>query len=118
MIEKRRFHRIRFTAPSELNHNQVSYKGRLENISLNGALVSFNEGVIVPPDEKCILSFNVQGDEDPFRMVVRVIYCNFTMIGVKFISMDTVTRERLNNLVAALSGEYARISDELKHLDK
>lgn len=116
MIERRRFQRIRFTALCELIHNRISYKGRLENISLNGALVSSNEGLIVPQDDECILTFSLTGEADPLRMVVTVIYSNFTMIGIKFVSMDAETRERLINLVTALSGEPERITDELRHL--
>jgi c-di-GMP-binding flagellar brake protein YcgR len=118
MIEKRRFQRIRFTAASDLTHNNISYKGQLENISLNGALLSFNDGLIVPQDDECILIVYLKGENIPLRLTVRVIYSNFTMIGVKFESMDAGTRERVNDLVAALSVEPEKLKDELKLLDR
>ena len=118
MFEKRRFHRVRFTAACELTHNDISYKGQLENISLNGALVSFNDGLIVPQDDECILMVYLEGENSPLRLGVRVIYSNFTMIGVKFVLMDAGCRERLNNLVASLSGEPEKLSDELKLLER
>ncbi len=116
MFEKRRFLRIRFTAACELTHNDLSYEGQVENISLNGALVSFNDGVIVPQDDECALAVFLKGDNDPLQMRVKVIYSNFTMIGVKFALMDVVMRERLNNLVVSLSGEPDRIREELRLL--
>ncbi len=118
MFEKRRFHRVRFTAAGELIHNGLSYKGQLENISLNGALVSFNDGVVVPQDDDCVLTVFLDRDHKPLRIVVKVIYSNFTMIGVKFAFMDSETRERLNNLVASVSTEPEKLREELKLLPR
>ncbi len=118
MLEKRRFHRVRFTAACELTHNRISYKGQVENISLNGALVSFNEGLIVPQDDECLLRICLVGDNVPLELAARVIYSNFTMVGVKFSPMDSVTVERLYKLVASLSRETEKLSDELKLLER
>ena len=105
MHEKRQFHRVRFTAPSELVNNNICYKGQLENISLNGALVSFSDGIVVPQNDECILSVFLEGDNSILRLVGLVIYSNFTMIGLKFVSGDAATRERLCNIMARLSSE-------------
>jgi c-di-GMP-binding flagellar brake protein YcgR len=118
MLEKRRFHRVRFTAPSELTHNDITYKGQLENISLNGALLSFSEGVIIPQDEECILTVHLEGENDLLRMVVKVIYSNFTMIGIKFASVDAETRERLYMLMARLSNEPEKLTQERQLLER
>ena len=118
MLEKRRFHRVRFTAASELAHNDITYKGQLENISLNGALLSFSDGVIVPQDEECILTVCLEGEPPPLRLVVKVIYSNFTMIGLKFASLDAGTRERLYNLMARLSSELEKLTIERQLLDR
>ncbi len=112
MLEKRRFHRVRFTAASELTHNAITYKGQLENISLNGALLSFNEGVIVPQDEECIMTVRLDAEDETLRLVVKVIYSNFTMIGIKFASVDADTRERLYNLMARLSSKPEKLTQE------
>ncbi len=117
MLEKRRFHRVRFRCACELIHNGISYKGQLENISLNGALISFEEGVIIPEDDKCFLVIHLEGEVSLLQMTVRVVYSNFTMSGVKFSVMEDAARERLSNLMAALGCDSVRISQELKLLD-
>ncbi len=83
---------------------------------MNGALVSFNEGLIVPQDDECILRVFLEEESAILELVAGVIYSNFTMIGVKFSPMDSVTLERLYKLVASLSRETEKLSDELKLL--
>lgn len=118
MLEKRLFHRVRFTAASELTHNDITYKGQLENISLNGALLSFSDGVIIPQDEECILMVRLEGENEPLRLLVKVIYSNFTMIGIKFASVDAETRERLYMLMARLSNEPEKLTQERQLLER
>ncbi|HEX9022349.1 MAG TPA: PilZ domain-containing protein [Geobacteraceae bacterium] len=117
MLEKRRFHRVRFKSACEMIHNTISYRGQLENISLNGALVSFSDGVIVPQDDECLLKLYLEGERGDLQMTVKVIYANFTMVGVKFSSMDGGSRERLIRLVAALSDDPAKVAQEQKLLE-
>jgi hypothetical protein len=117
MLEKRRFHRVRFTAASELTHNDITYKGQLENISLNGALLSFSDGVIIPQDEECILTVRLEAENDLLRLLVKVIYANFTMIGVKFDSVDTGMGDRLCKLMARLSNEPEKLTKERQLLE-
>jgi hypothetical protein len=118
MYEKRRFHRVRFTTASELIHNDIIYKGQLENISLNGALLSFGDGVVIPQDEECFVTVRLEDEEDPLRLVVKVIYSNFTMIGIKFALVDDVTRARLYKLMAGLSNDPEKLSKERQQLEK
>lgn len=105
MLDKRQLHRVRFKATSELINNDITYKCQLENISLNGALVSFSDGVVVPQDDECILSVFLEGENTPLRMLAQAINSHFTMIGIKFVSEDAETRERLYNLLERLSSE-------------
>ena len=118
MLEKRRFHRVRFTAASELTHNDITYKGQLENISLNGALLSFSDGVIVPQDEECILTFCPEGESVPLRLMVKTIYSNFTIIGIIFASVDSETLERLYKMMERLSNEPGKLPLERQLLEE
>jgi hypothetical protein len=118
MLERRRFHRVRFTAESELTHNGMTCKGQLENISLNGALLSFKDGVIIPQDEECILKVWLEWESDPLSIVVKVIYSNFTMIGISFASVGSETRERLYKLMEWLSNEPEKLTQERQLLER
>ena len=114
MYEKRRFHRIRFMVKSELTHNDIDYLGRLENISLNGALISFSDGVVVPLDEECTLTVHLEDENTPLRLGVVVIHSNFTMIGIKFTATNVETRLRLRKLLERLTTEPDKLSSELQ----
>jgi len=105
MNEKREFHRVRFRAKSELTHNELTYQGQLENISLNGALISFDDGIVVPEGEKCILTIHLDDEETPLRVAVDVKHSNFTMIGIRFNACDEIARKRLCKLMERLSAE-------------
>ncbi len=118
MIEKRRFHRVRFMAKSELNHNGIVYKGQLENLSLNGALVSFNDGIIVPQGEECTLTVYLEGEHSNLRFEVEVIHSSFTMVGMKFVPSDADTKARLYKLMGKVTAEPDKLRDELQRLGK
>jgi hypothetical protein len=105
MSENRQSHRVRFRAKSELTHNEITYQGQLENISLNGALLSFNDGVVVPEEDECILTIHLEDEETPLRVGVEVKHSNFTMIGIQFNTYDDSARERLCNLMERLIAE-------------
>jgi hypothetical protein len=77
--------------------------GHLENISLNGALISFSEGVVIPRDENCTLTVYLEDENTPLRLLIGVIHSNFTMIGIKFVSKEAETQERLHSLIERLT---------------
>ena len=103
MSEQRLFNRVRFNAKCSLSHNNISYLGHMENISLNGALISFSEGVVIPRDDNCTLTVYLEDENTPLRLQIGVIHSNFTMIGIKFISKEAETKERLHNLIERLT---------------
>jgi hypothetical protein len=103
MNEMRRFQRVRFKAKCSLSHNNITYLGQMENISLNGGLISFNDGVVIPMEEICHLTVYLENENSPLRLLIEVIHSNFTMIGIKFASKDAETQERLGNLLERLT---------------
>jgi len=121
MNEKRRYQRIRLEAKCSLTHNNITYLGKLENISLNGALISFNDGLIIPKDDRCSVTIYLDGLKAPIKSDVSVIHSNFTMLGIKFTSIDATLMEVLDNLVERPTsgqgdpdknaGEYVRESE-------
>lgn len=103
MSGKRRFPRVRFRAKCSLTHNNIIYKGQLENISVNGALVSFSDGIVIPNNERCNLIIYLEGEVPPLRLEIEVIHSNFTMMGIRFATEDYVVKKALDDLVARLT---------------
>ena len=103
MIEKRRFHRIGLASKCSLACNNAIYEGRLENLSLSGALASFTGSILVRPGHTGTLDIHMDGHAVPLRFEMEVAHSGFSIVGMKFIDMDTGTRERLRELVERLT---------------
>ena len=103
MIERRRFQRIRYASKCELICQGACHEGRLENLSLSGALASFTGSILVRPGHTGTLDIHVDGHAVPLRFEMEVAHSGFSMVGMKFIDMDTGTRERLRELVERLT---------------
>ena len=114
MDEKRRFKRVRVSASCSLTYNNITYLGRLENISLNGALISFNDGIVIPKDERCNLKVYLEETDTPLRTEIEVIHSNFTMLGVRFDKNDRVAEEALANLLERLTSGVENPVNEQK----
>lgn len=117
MIEKRRFHRVRYTAKCLLVHGEMAYGGQVENISLNGALLSFSGGIVIPQGEKCSLEVDVDEGEGPLSLLVEVVHASFMMAGIRFVSFDADTKVCLYMLMERISPEPARLEKELELLE-
>jgi len=102
MKEKRKFQRIRCGSKCSLTHCNITYLGRLVNISMDGALIGFNEGLVIPNNEKCVLTIYSDELKTPLKSEVMVIHSNFTMVGIKFASEDVKVRKALDCLIHCL----------------
>ena len=112
MNQKRHFIRVRFKAKCSLTHNKTNYPGQLENISINGALISLNDGIVIPRDDICSLTVYLEDENTPLHLVIEVMYCKFTMIGVKFTKKNAETRKRLEDLIDRLTTEQENLVKE------
>jgi hypothetical protein len=112
MNEMRQFKRVRFKANCSLRHNNISYLGQMENISLNGALISFSDGVVIPSKEICSLTVYLEEPLPKLCLTIEVIHSNFTMIGIKFASKDAEIQERLRELIERLTAEQEGVVNE------
>lgn len=118
MNERRRFHRVGFTAKSELRHLDTIYRGQLKNISLNGALIRFDEGIIVPIGCEYSLSIYLEGEDTPLRLIAEVICATCALAGVKFLYYEPETETRLYRLLERVSTEPDKLKGELKLIRK
>jgi hypothetical protein len=113
MNEKRRFSRVRYNAKCSLTHNNITYMGQLENISSNGALISFNDGIVIPNYDRCNLNIYIEDQSAPLRIEIEVIYSNFTMLGVRFANDEKLVKDALGNLLERLtSGKDNSVNEQ------
>jgi hypothetical protein len=112
MNEKRQFKRVRFKAKCSLRHNNICYLGQMENISINGALISFSDGVVIPRNESCSLTVYLEEENSQLLLKIEVIHSNFTMIGIKFASKDAEMQERLQKLIERLTTGQDKLVNE------
>ena len=103
MIEQRKSHRIRLSTKSVLSHNDVVHNGRLENISMNGALIRLEHGTFLPQGCDCDLTVYINDENLPLQLGVEVVCVSFAMAGVKFLSYKANTEIRLARLMETLS---------------
>jgi PilZ domain len=103
MIEKRNFQRVRLTANIILHHNGLEYKGKVENISISGALVRLERTVIVSLGGEYILTINVEGEDIPLQIFVEVACASISLAGIKFVSCAAETSARLLQLLQNLT---------------
>jgi hypothetical protein len=110
-MEHRRFHRIKFTALSDLVHHSMTYRARLENISLRGAMISADECIMIPPGERCTLAILLEEGVPPLVLTVEVVHSFYSMVGVRFVSFAGDAEIRLFQLLKGISSE----PDQLRH---
>ena len=116
-MEQRWFHRVLFTAKSVVTFDDVIFKGRLENISLNGAMISFENDITVNRGDKCFLTIYPEGESQPIRIITEVVRFLRNMVGIKFVAIDAETQFCLYELVKRVSTEPENLdaeSDRLK----
>lgn len=116
MIEKRQFHRVRLSAKSELGCHDINFQGHLENISINGALVRFDQDVIVPIGGECVLTIFLEGDSDYLRFHVEVVHATHSLAGMRFVHHEADTLLRLGKLVETATTEPIRLRAEMEKI--
>jgi hypothetical protein len=101
VVERRRFPRIPFEADCFLLHNENAYRVTLQNISQNGALISFKSSGIssIVADGKCFFSVYRTGNKGTLRFTTKVIYSGFEATGLRFLEMDAETMGFLGEIL-------------------
>ena len=85
----------------------------LENLSLNGALVSFEGSAMVRPGNRGTFTVDVDGTDVPLMFEVEVMHSGFSLVGLKFVDMDAATKVRLPELMERLTSEPDKLREEL-----
>jgi hypothetical protein len=116
MIEQRQYHRVALTEKCALVYQDTIYQGELENISLNGAVVTLTESASLPKGVICLLIVYLNGESNPLRLNVEVIHRSLPMLGVRFVPLDEYGQNRLVHLVQKFSTDPDKLETELDSL--
>jgi hypothetical protein len=117
MIEQRKFQRAKLTAKSMLSNDDALYQGQLENISLNGALVRFEQGVIVPLG-RYDLAVYIEGEGAPLQFIVEIVCATNALSGMKFVSCEADTETSLFQLMDKLTARPDQLRNEQERFRK
>lgn len=117
-MQQRWFHRVLFTAKSVVTFDDVIFEGQLENISLNGALISFEKDITVNHGDKCFLTIYPEGESQPIRIIAEVVRFLRNMVGIKFVAIDAETQFCLYELVKRVTTEPENMNAESDKLKK
>lgn len=81
------------------------YRGRLDNISIRGAMVSADECIMIPHGETCTLFLYPTEGAPPIVITAQVRHSFFSMVGVLFVSFADDAEIRLYELMQKITGK-------------
>lgn len=105
MIDKRQFHRVQLSSNAMLSNNDSVYQGQLQNISMTGALIRFEDGTFLSKGSKYGLTITIDGEDAPLHLAVEVVFNTFAMAGIKFVSFKANSGIRLAKLIDRFSSD-------------
>ena len=115
-MPQRFFRRVLFTAKSDVKFEDVIFKGQLENISLNGALISFEDDISVHRGDKCFLTIYPEDGSQPIRIIAEAAHLHGNLVGIRFLAIDAESQAFLYELVKKLPAEPENTDDESENL--
>jgi hypothetical protein len=97
--ERRRFSRIAFHRPAELDLRSHRIGCELVDVSLKGALVEVPAGASVAPGARCSLAIHLDAGGAAIRMEGEVAHVQGDLVGVKCDEIDLESIAHLRRLV-------------------
>jgi PilZ domain len=108
--ERRRFSRILFHRPAELDVRTGQFTCEVVDVSLRGAMVQVPHGFGMDAGAKCTLTIRLDAGESTIRMEGEIAHRQGTLVGVRCIEIDLDSITHLRRLVELNLGD-----DELLH---
>ena len=121
MREFRKFNRVDVCEKIELVCDGCSYRGYLDNLSVNGALVELDDDTSIAPGQSCILSIYLEEDDEgeavpPLQLRSEAVHGYSSLVGMRFLDCDDETRGRLFLLMDRLESEPQRLENDLERI--
>lgn len=119
MTDKRQLNRAPSSNRIELIHQDGTHEGRLENISLNGALVRLEGKARLGAADPCLL--RIRAGEEPaggadLQLICEVVHAGGELVGVRFTGTDEETTARLLPLMKRVRQAGEARSADLERL--
>jgi len=90
----------------------MDYQIRLQNLSLGGAMVSADEGIMAPVGDTCTLSLSHRDGEPPLVLTGQVVHSFYSMLGMKFIAFPDGAELALYQLLHRITSETETLRQE------
>ena len=113
-MENRRFHRVTYSAAGDLMHHDITYRARVKNLSLRGAMISSDECIMIPIGETCTLSVCSKEVDPPIVLTAQIVHSFFSMVGVKFVAFAEGAENRVFDLLRSITSEPDQLEHEWK----
>ena len=116
MEDKRRFTRILFSTPAQLNVNGNSYHTSLVDLSLKGALVTIEQDLADKVGQACSLSFTLPNSEVLINIEGAIAHVEHDHLGIVCTKIDLDSVSHLKRLIALNLGDEDLLDRELSSL--
>lgn len=110
--EKRRFHRILYTADATLNGDRKSYPCKILDLSLQGCLLRFEEAWTDNPEQIYTLTLRLT-DTVAIRMELSVSHVVANDVGFKCEHIDIDSISQLRRLIELNLGDSALLERDI-----
>ena len=114
--ERRRFTRITFHRPAQLDLGDGSSTCEVLDVSLRGALVEVSQSVRVAAGDACKLAIRLDAGEATIRMEGQISHREGTLAGVRCTAIDLESISHLRRLVELNLGDEEMLHRELANL--
>ncbi len=114
--ERRRFSRITFHRPAELDLRIAQVTCEVVDVSLKGALVEVPISVRTHEGQKCALTIRLDAGEAVIRMEGEIAHREGTLVGVRCLELDLDSISHLRRLVELNVGSEEVLQRELSAL--
>ena len=116
MGEKRRFDRVTCDENVFAVIDGSLFTAKLQNISLTGALIEFEDNVTLQHDDILDITFPLNNADIELQFGSKVRHVKSNIVGVKFIRIDLDTMTHLRSLIEARTADLEQVQNEFGYL--
>ncbi len=116
MEERRRFTRIVCNEKVLVGFGDITVKAKLLNVSINGALVEFENDFTSKPGDILKITLPLNNSNILLQFGSKVVHQRENLVGVKFIHFDLDTMIHLRSFIEARAKNLEGVAEEFAYL--